>query len=230
MNELVHTLLAESSGPAAIGLQDVLLRLLVAFLAGMSVAWVYRASHGTLNYSQNFTQALVLLSLVVSVIMCVVGDSLARAFGLGAALAIVRFRTPIKDALDTAFLFLAVAVGMAAGVGAGVLALAAAGGIGAAALFLSWSSFGAPTQAESLLRFRFSGGSEEKRQEIAGILQSHCSSFQLSGMRSVSEIEDELVYDLDLRNAGRATALVGELKQVGVSMVSLLPAARVQGG
>ena len=92
MNELVHTLLAESSGPAAIGLQDVLLRLLVAFLAGMSVAWVYRASHGTLNYSQNFTQALVLLSLVVSVIMCVVGDSLARAFGLGAVQCSSRIR------------------------------------------------------------------------------------------------------------------------------------------
>ena len=229
MNELANTLLAESSGPAAISLQDLLLRLLVAFLAGMLVAWVYSASHGTLNYSQNFTQALVLLSLVVAVIMCVVGDSLARAFGLGAALAIVRFRTPIKDALDTAFLFLAVAVGMAAGVGAGMLALVSAGGIGAAAFFLSWSSFGAPTQAESLLRFRFSG-SNEMRKKIAVVLKSHCSSFRLSGLRSVSELEDELIYDLDLRRGGSGTALVSELKQLGVSMVSLLPAARVQGG
>ena len=230
MNELVDTLLAESaSGSAAIGLQELLLRLLVAFLSGMLVAWVYRASHSTLNYSQNFTQALVVLSLVVSVIMCVVGDSLARAFGLGAALAIVRFRTPIKDALDTAFLFLAVAVGMAAGVGAGMLALGSAGCIGAAALFLSWSSFGAPTQAEGLLRFRF-GGDEDRRQRIAGILKSHCTSFRLSGVRSVSESEDELVYDLDLRSDDRGTVLVSELKQMGVSAVSLMPAARVQGG
>ncbi len=229
MSELVNTLLAESSGPAAISLQDLLLRLLVAFLAGMSVAWVYSASHGTLNYSQNFVQALVLLSPIVAVIMCVVGDSLARAFGLGAALAIVRFRTPIKDALDTAFLFLSVAAGMAAGVGAGVLALVSAAFIGAAAFFLSWTSFGAPTQAESLLRFRFSGGSGE-RSKIAGILKSHCTAFRMSGMRSVSESEDELVYDLDLRNPGSGTELVGELKQLGVAAVSLLPSARVQGG
>ncbi|MCB9684366.1 MAG: DUF4956 domain-containing protein [Alphaproteobacteria bacterium] len=42
---------------------------------------------------------------------------LARAFGLGAALAIVRFRTPVKDARDAVFLFLSVAIGMASGSG-----------------------------------------------------------------------------------------------------------------
>ena len=229
MNELANTLLAGASAPTAISLQDVLLRLLLAFLSGMFVAWVYRVSHSTLNYSQNFTQALVLLSLVVAVIMCVVGDSLARAFGLGAALAIVRFRTPIKDALDTAFLFLAVAVGMAAGVGAGVLALASAACIGAAALFLSWSSFGAPTQAEGLLRFRCSGDADE-RHKISEVLKKHCANFRLSGVRSVSEREDELVYDLDLRGDSRGPILVSELKHIGVSAISLMPAARVQGG
>lgn len=229
MNEIVNTLLAGSSDPTAISLQDLLLRLLIAFLAGMFVAWVYSASHGTLNYSQNFVQALVLLGPIVAVIMCVVGDSLARAFGLGAALAIVRFRTPIKDALDTAFLFLSVAVGMAAGVGAGMLALVSAACIGAAALFLSWSSFGSPTQAEGLLRFRF-GGDHDQKQRITGILKTHCASFRLSGMRSVTDLEDELVYDLDLRSDGSGPALVGELKRAGVSTVSLMPAARVQGG
>ncbi len=229
MNEIFHTFLAESSGAASVGLREVLLRLLVAFLAGIAVAFVYRASHTTLNYSQNYVQALVLLSQVVAVIMCVVGDSLARAFGLGAALAIVRFRTPIKDALDTAFLFLAVAVGMAAGVGAEVLALVAAVSIGAVALFLSWSSFGARSQAEGLLRFRF-GGDAGERERIASIVGNHCSSFRLSGLRSVSGDEDELIYDLDLRHQDSGPALVSELKGAGVHAVSLLPAARVQGG
>ena len=102
------------------------LRLLTALLAGMVVAFSYMRSHTTLTYSHSFIQALVLLSMVVSMIMMAVGDSLARAFGLGAALAIVRFRTPIKDARDTAFLFLAVAAGMAAGTGLLLLSLAGA--------------------------------------------------------------------------------------------------------
>ena len=229
MNEFLHALTAESAGPVVIAFSDLLVRLLVALLGGMAVAWTYRASHSTLNYSQNFVQALVLLSLVVAVIMCVVGDSLARAFGLGAALAIVRFRTPIKDALDTAFLFLSVAVGMAAGVGAGLLALAAAAFIGAVAMFLSWGSFGAPSQTEGLLRFRFRGD-ETDRDRVSSIVGRHCASFRLSGLRSVGADEDELIYDLDLRSEGSATTLVKELKEVGVRAVSLLPSARVQGG
>ena len=229
MTDFLNGLMEESTAAAALGFSDMLLRLLVAFLAGLSVAWVYRASHNTLNYSQNFVQALVLLSMVVAVIMCVVGDSLARAFGLGAALAIVRFRTPIKDALDTAFLFLAVAVGMAAGIGAGILALFAAGSIGAAALFLSWSSFGAPSQTEGLLRFRFSGDDEES-ERISAIVGRHCASFRLSALRSVGAEENEMTYDLDLRSEQSATALLSELKQFGVRAVSLLPTARVQGG
>ena len=118
---------------------------------------------------------------------------------------------------------------MAAGVGAGLLALSAAWLIGAAALFLSWSSFGAPTKTEGLLRFRFNGDAKE-RDRISAIVQRHCASFRLSGLRSVGTEEDELIYDLDLRSERSATTLVNELKQAGVHAVSLLPSARVQGG
>ena len=229
MNELVNAFMAGSVVSGALTLEDFLVRLLVAFLAGTAVAWVYRAVHGSLNYSQNFVQALVLLSMVVAVIMCVVGDSLARAFGLGAALAIVRFRTPIKDALDTSFLFLTVAVGMASGTGTPLLALAAALAGGAAAMFLSWSRFGAPTQAEGLLRFR-SANDDTERNRIVRVLKDHCSSFRLSGVRAVTESEDELVYDVDLKSAERGARVVDELKRLGANSVSLLPAARVQGG
>jgi len=210
-------------------LEDFLVRLLVAFLGGIAVAWVYRAVHGALNYSQNFVQSLVLLSMVVAVIMCIVGDSLARAFGLGAALAIVRFRTPIKDSLDTAFLFLTVAVGMASGSGTPMLAIAAAFSCGAAALFLSWGAFGAPTQAEGLLRLR-SASNQQERELISVVLARYCSNFQLSGVRTVTENEDELVFDVDLKSHEKGEAVVRELKELGAHSISLLPAARVQGG
>ncbi len=229
MDELLNAFMAGSTVSGAMTLEDFFVRLLVAFLGGIAVSWVYGAVHGALNYSQNFVQSLVLLSMVVAVIMCVVGDSLARAFGLGAALAIVRFRTPIKDALDTAFLFLAVAVGMASGSGTPKLALAAALTCGAAALFLSWASFGAPNQAEGLLRMRASN-SDEERDRITEVLARHCSNFQLSGIRSVSDDEYELVYDVDLRSHDVSERIVRELRGLGVHSISLLPAARVQAG
>ena len=60
---------------------------------------------------------LVLLTVLIAMVTMVIGDSIARAFSLVGALAIVRFRTVVEDTRDTAFVIFAVAVGMAAGAG-----------------------------------------------------------------------------------------------------------------
>jgi uncharacterized membrane protein YhiD involved in acid resistance len=49
--------------------------------------------------------------------MVIIGDSVARAFGVAGAAGIVRFKTPVEDPKDTTILFLLVALGMACGVG-----------------------------------------------------------------------------------------------------------------
>ena len=81
MDSLLTGMFAQPPG-MHVTLSDFLLRLLVAYLAGQAIGWFYAWSHGVLSYSQNLVQSLVLLSMVVCVIMGVVGDSLARAFGL----------------------------------------------------------------------------------------------------------------------------------------------------
>lgn len=212
---------------AAVPVGDFLLRLLVAWLCGQTVGWFYSWSHGVLSYSQNFVQSLVMLSMVICLIMSVVGDSLARAFGLAAALAIVRFRTPVKDARDTAFLFLSVAIGMAAGAGQIGLAAVATVVIGSAALYLNWMGFGTRSKAEGLLRFRFAGDAE-LRETVQQLLKQYSTSFELSAARMLGpDGVQELVYDINLRQTGAGDELVRDLATVqGVSGVSLLPAAR----
>jgi hypothetical protein len=213
---------------AEIALGDFLLRLLVAWLAGQAIGWFYSWSHGVLSYSQNFVQAQVLLSMVVCVIMCVVGDSLARAFGLGAALAIVRFRTPVKDARDTVFLFLSVAVGMASGAGMLGVAMAATVVMGATAMYLHWTGFGSRSGEEGVLRLHFLGD-DDQRTALMPPLRRHCLSFQLAAARMArAGGPEELVYDVNLRDVTAGDALVRELVAVaGVTGVSLLPQARV---
>src|SRR5204863_1426946 len=73
--------------------------------------------------SRPFLATLVLLSVVLALVTVVIGESLAKAFGLVGALAIVRFRTVVEDTRDTAFVIFAVVVGMAAGAGLVVGAL-----------------------------------------------------------------------------------------------------------
>ena len=212
---------------ADVALSDFLLRLLVAWLCGQLVGWFYSYSHGVLSYSQNFVQSLVMLSMVICVIMSVVGDSLARAFGLAAALAIVRFRTPVKDSRDTVFLFQSVAIGMAAGAGQLGLAALATVIIGTAMVYLNWMGFGTRSRAEGLLRFRLKGDME-LRDVVQRLIQTHTTGFELSAARMAGgEGVQELVYDVNLRQNQTGDLLVRELSEVnGVSGVSLLPAAR----
>jgi len=226
MDGVLTTLFAQPPG-ANIVLSDFLLRLLVAYLAGQAIGWFYSWSHGVLSYSQNFVQSLVMLSMVVCVIMGVVGDSLARAFGLAAALAIVRFRTPVKDARDTTFLFLSVATGMAAGAGQLSIAMSSTVVIGVTALWMHWTSFGTRSQAEGMLRFRFNGD-DEIREKVIAVIKSHTRGFQLTAARvSGPDGPEELVYDVNLRKVAAGDKLVRELTETGaVTGIALLPQAR----
>lgn len=97
---------------------QILIRILVAVVFGFAVALVYRFSHGRKQPDRLiFATTLILLSSLIAMVSMVIGDSVARAFGLVGALSIVRFRTVVDDTRDTAFVMFAVIVGMAAGTG-----------------------------------------------------------------------------------------------------------------
>ncbi len=66
----------------------------------------------------------MLLTVLIAMVMLVIGNSVARAFGLVGALSIVRFRTVVSDTRDTAFVIFAVVIGMALGAGSVVVVLA----------------------------------------------------------------------------------------------------------
>jgi len=212
-------------------LDVVLLQMLVSGLCASAVGWAYTRTHGALSYSQNFVQSLVMLSMVVTVIMGVVGDSLTRAFGLAAALAVVRFRTPVKDARDTTFLFTAVAAGMASGAGQIAFAAVTTAAMVAVTFVLEWTAFGSRSIAEGVLRFRFAGD-EAQREAVASVLRQHSRHFRLSGARKGgSDAAEELVYDIDVRSDDASQALVADLSALdAVSAVALLPYARVGEG
>lgn len=111
-------------------------RLLLALGLGLVVAGVYRLTRRTpASEAANLVPTLVLLTVIITMVTLAIGNSVARAFSLVGALAIVRFRTVVEDTRDTAFVIFAVAVGLA--VGAGFLSVPLAGiPVAAAAAFL----------------------------------------------------------------------------------------------
>lgn len=108
----------------------VLIRLVTATMLGGLVAWIYRSTRDRSDVTPSLSPTLVLLAVLIAMVTQVIGDNLARAFGLVGALSIVRFRTVVRDTEDTAYVIFAVVVGMAMGAGnivVGVIGLVVVG-------------------------------------------------------------------------------------------------------
>lgn len=94
-----------------------LLKLVTAALIGIVVTTVHKRYHRDKPLPRSLLQAQVLLCVAGAMVMVIIGNSVARAFGVAGAAGIIRFRTPVEDPKDTTILFLLVGLGMACGVG-----------------------------------------------------------------------------------------------------------------
>ena len=226
---LLNTLLLQSQNPL-IGTQpelvykttDMILNIGVATVLGIIVAVVYRQTHKGLSYSQSFTQTILFVAVIVSIVMMVIGNSLERAFALVGALSIIRFRTVVKDTRDTAFVFAALALGMAAGTSNHELALIGLGFIVVIAMAAYSTNFGALYKSEFILRFTFDQNEDssaylEKIQQFAK--RSNLLHIEPSGDGSTLR----LTYDITLEKEASAEQLTKSLGDVkGTSEVVLI--------
>ncbi|MFO7999020.1 MAG: DUF4956 domain-containing protein, partial [Bacteroidales bacterium] len=96
--------------------RDLVGNLIVALLCGVIISMVYRYTYKGLNYSASFAVSIVMLTMITSIVIMVIGNNLARAFGMVGAMSIIRFRTAVKDASDIMFIFFALTIGLACGV------------------------------------------------------------------------------------------------------------------
>src|SRR5260370_501143 len=102
---------------------SISLRLLLATLLGAALAFRPRRRIVALKRNPYVSQTQILLAIVAAALMIIVGDNAARAFGIFAAVSLVRFRTNIRDPKEITVLLISLALGLAAGVGRWDLAL-----------------------------------------------------------------------------------------------------------
>ncbi|HJT67378.1 MAG TPA: DUF4956 domain-containing protein [Pyrinomonadaceae bacterium] len=101
----------------------IALRLLLATLLGAALAYRPRRRILALKRNPYVSQTQILLAIVAAALMIIVGDNAARAFGIFAAVSLVRFRTNIRDPKEITVLLISLALGLASGVGRWDLAL-----------------------------------------------------------------------------------------------------------
>jgi hypothetical protein len=195
-------------------LSVVAYHLLLAFVLGKPLAWIYvRTHHGT-SYSRSFVQSLVILPLIVTIVMLAIGDSLARAFGLFGALALIRFRTPIKDSRDTVFLFLSVATGITVGVQNTQLAVFGTGFTLLVALYLYGIGFGNRLDHDGVLHFSLPANGDHD-PHLRQVLRHYCRHFALVSLReSRHDGAMDFAYQLRLHDPQSQQALVTDVRAI----------------
>jgi anti-anti-sigma factor len=95
-------------------------KLVVAALIGLQITAIHQPA--TRERGRAMEQAQVLLCVSGAMMMIIIGNSLARAFGIAGAASIIRFRTPVEDPKDVTILFLLMGLGMSSGLGAWAVA------------------------------------------------------------------------------------------------------------
>jgi uncharacterized membrane protein YhiD involved in acid resistance len=187
--------------------------LIMALLCGLLISMFYRLSYRGPQYSTSFVQAMVILSMVTALVIMVIGNNLARAFGLVGAMSIIRFRTAVKDTQDIVFIFFALAAGMAAGVGLKILAFFGSLLIGVVILLLNKSGYARPHKKEFLLQFQYLLESDETPYLPA--MEKYCKRHKLVNMQALGpENNFEISFYVELRKKELHGSLLKELNAV----------------
>lgn len=207
----ILTLQATSVNPTII---KVTYSIILAFLLSALIAITYEKTFRGLSYSRNYVQALVLSSIVAATVMQAIGDSLARGLGMLGALAIIRFRTNLRDPRDIIFMFAGLAAGIACGVNGYVIAVVGAFGFCIVAVILYFSPFGQTSYFDGMLRFNIEN-IPESRNMLEKILPDYCKIFVLITLRDMAQGKRlDYAYHIKLKKGKSNDDFVETLKKV----------------
>lgn len=202
-------------------LMDVTLVLLVSSILSLMIAKTYQATYRGLSYSQSLVQTLVILGTVVSVVILVVGSSLARAFALFGALSIVRFRNAVKETRDLGFVFFAMTIGMAIGTRYYSLGILATALVCSMIHLMTLADFGRKPMTEFLLELQIPA-SVDYVKLAPPLLRNELASYSLVSLEGLDTDTDLLTFVINFK-LPRFQTIRALLSKMGLKQVSTPP-------
>ena len=191
----------------------VVVSMLFALGAGYVITMVYRRNYRGVMYSGNFALSLLMMTVITTPVVLCIRNSIALSMGMVGALSIVRFRTAVKDPLDTAYMFWALTTGILLGAGQfllTVLALVMIAGI--LTLLVNFQTRGLNSY---LLVVRAAEEAERTVSQIVGTIR-----VQKLKSKTVSSAGVEMTYEV---RVDKPDALLNRLQSVaGVQDATLV--------
>jgi len=203
----------------------MVLGLLLAFLCGHAIAWIYMLTHSGLSYSKAFVNSLVVIPVLVAGVMLVLSNNLVTAFGMMAVFAIVRFRNILRDTLDTCYILSSLVIGMACGTQRFPVAIIICALTSGIMFYLWFTAFGSRHRYDVIVNLHWERSLTELG-DLRTLLQRHSRRTHCASQRANEGFGGtDLSYRLLLRDPSRVEELLRELKDtLGVSRVTSLQA------
>ncbi len=199
----------------AISVGTLVTTMLLSFLLGLFVLIVYRLTYSGPSFSKSFALSLVMLSMVTSLAILTVRSNVVLSLGMVGALSIVRFRTAIKDPMDTVFMFWSIVAGIITGAGYVTVAILATLLLGVLFMVINLLT-GHLNGSAYLVVIRYADRAEGAvKNKLAGL-----GKYKLKS-RSMKEDETELVIEAKLSKKNM-DSLAALLDAEGVSDVNII--------
>ena len=173
-----------------------------AFIVGLIIAFVYKRCYRGVLYSPSFAVTLVMMTLVTTPVVMCIGSNVALSMGMVGALSIVRFRTAVKDPLDTAYMFWALTMGILLGAEQYIIALVVVAGISVILFALNLFKFTSPNAYLLVLHF-----DEDAEYDITQQLRRSVKHRRLRS-KTVTRSGAEMTYEVRLDNKQDLVALM----------------------
>ena len=200
---------------------DLFTRFTLSLGLSLITGFVFSKSRHLINKDHNMILTGTGLSLIITMILTVLSENLFYALGLFAALSIIRFRTPIKNSIDSMNLFLCIGIGIA--VGAGALKIALFGTLFIlAVLYLFFFYFSSIKSAPLFLKIY--SDKDVNLKEIENILKKHCNNYTHSQIIRSSNGSTESLFHLNPKKETGVDSTSKEISEIqGVNEVVIFP-------
>ena len=201
---------------SAISMSEVLVSITLSFLLSLFIVFIYRSTYAGVNFSSSFAGCLMMISMVTTLVILVISSNVVLSLGMVGALSIVRFRTAVKEATETAFLFWSIATGILCGAGYVTISILATLLLGL--LFMLIHVLGKKQKFGSyMIVVRYASGSpvEDKLTDLPGFVMKN---------KSMTREYTELVGEVRLK--GNHSQALNDLRTVeGVQEISIMASA-----
>lgn len=195
--------------------------LLLAFACGHAIAWTYMFTHTGLSYSRSYVNSLIILPVLVALVMLVLSNNLVIAFGLMAIFSMVRFRSILRDTLDTSYVLSVIVLGLACGTLKFTSAVLGTLAILSLMVYFRVTGFGTRQRYDLILNLQWTRPAGEL-PDLLQLLHRHSRGVVCASQRSgEGQTGFDLSYRLLLRDPARTHELMDELKSLnGVARAS----------